>query len=117
MKVSKTENRFKTGFQQPKTGFPKNPVLTSLIWRILKTPLAEPSRNLRSQCMLVDLCCDLVHIWATCFVRLFPARGSSTMMNSEESETMLTKDAMSIANRGRWNQKHLTVCLFVNYLT
>ena len=24
MKVSKTENRFKTGFQQPKTGFPKN---------------------------------------------------------------------------------------------
>jgi len=31
MKVSKNENRFKTGFQQPKTGFPKNPVLTSLI--------------------------------------------------------------------------------------
>ena len=30
MKVSKTENRFKTGFQQPKTGFPKNSVLTSL---------------------------------------------------------------------------------------
>ncbi len=30
MKVSKTENQFKTGFQQPKTGFPKNPVLTSL---------------------------------------------------------------------------------------
>ena len=30
MKVSKTENRFKTGFQQPKTGFPKKPVLTSL---------------------------------------------------------------------------------------
>jgi len=23
MKVSKTENQFKTGFQQPKTGFPK----------------------------------------------------------------------------------------------
>ena len=23
MKVSKTENRFKTGFQQPNTGFPK----------------------------------------------------------------------------------------------
>ena len=23
MNVSKTENRFKTGFQQPKTGFPK----------------------------------------------------------------------------------------------
>ena len=31
MKVIKTENRFKTGFQQPKTGFPKNPVLTSLV--------------------------------------------------------------------------------------
>jgi len=31
MKVIKTEIRFKTGFQQPKTGFPKNPVLTSLI--------------------------------------------------------------------------------------
>src|SRR6218665_3360589 len=30
MKVSKTENRFKTCFQQPKTGFPKKPVLTSL---------------------------------------------------------------------------------------
>ena len=28
MKVIKTEIRFKTGFQQPKTGFPKNPVLT-----------------------------------------------------------------------------------------
>ena len=31
MKVSKTENRFKTGFQQPKTGLPKKPVLTSLV--------------------------------------------------------------------------------------
>ena len=31
MKVSKTENRFKTGFQQPKPGFPKKPVLTSLM--------------------------------------------------------------------------------------
>ena len=31
MKFIKTENRFKTGFQQPKSGFPKNPVLTSLI--------------------------------------------------------------------------------------
>ena len=31
MKVIKTENRFKTGFQQPKSGFPKYPVLTSLI--------------------------------------------------------------------------------------
>ena len=31
MKVSKTENRFETGFQQPKTGFPKKTVLTSLI--------------------------------------------------------------------------------------
>jgi len=30
MKVTKTEIRFKTGFQQPKTGFPKKPVLTSL---------------------------------------------------------------------------------------
>ena len=30
MKVIKAEIRFKTGFQQPKTGFPKNPVLTSL---------------------------------------------------------------------------------------
>jgi len=30
MKVIKTEIRFKTGFQQPKSGFPKNPVLTSL---------------------------------------------------------------------------------------
>ena len=31
MKVSKTENRFKIGFQEPKTGFPKKPVLTSLV--------------------------------------------------------------------------------------
>ena len=31
MKVSKIENRLKTGFQQPKTGLPKKPVLTSLI--------------------------------------------------------------------------------------
>src|SRR6218665_2604120 len=30
MKVTKTEIRFKTGFQQPKTGLPKKPVLTSL---------------------------------------------------------------------------------------
>jgi len=30
MKVINTENRFKTGFQQPKSGFPKNPVLRSL---------------------------------------------------------------------------------------
>ena len=30
MQVSKTKNRFKTSFQQLKTGFPKNPVLTSL---------------------------------------------------------------------------------------
>ena len=31
MKVTKTEIRFKTGFQQPKTGLPKKPVLTSLV--------------------------------------------------------------------------------------
>jgi len=31
MKASETEIRFKTGFQQPKTGFAKKPVLTSLI--------------------------------------------------------------------------------------
>ena len=31
IKVSKTENRFKTSFQQPKTGFTKNPVFTSLV--------------------------------------------------------------------------------------
>ena len=37
MKVSKTENQFITGFQQPKTGFPKIPVLTFLIsWNIWK---------------------------------------------------------------------------------
>ena len=36
MKVIKTEIRFKTGFQQPKTGVPKNPVLTFLIYSILK---------------------------------------------------------------------------------
>ena len=35
MKVIKTEIRFKTGFQQPKTGFPKNPVLASLTIRQL----------------------------------------------------------------------------------
>jgi len=35
MKVIKTEIRFKTGFQQPKTGFPKNPVLTSLVQTLL----------------------------------------------------------------------------------
>ena len=32
MKVTKTEIRFKTGFQQPKTGLPKKPVLTSLYY-------------------------------------------------------------------------------------
>jgi len=32
MKASETEIRFKTGFQQPKTGFAKKPVLTSLIY-------------------------------------------------------------------------------------
>jgi len=31
MKVIKTEIRFKTGFQQPKTGLPKKTVLTSLV--------------------------------------------------------------------------------------
>jgi len=31
MKGIKTKHRFKTGFQQPKSGFPKNPVLTSLV--------------------------------------------------------------------------------------
>src|SRR6218665_478678 len=31
MKVIKNEVRFKTGFQQPKIGFPKNPLLTSLM--------------------------------------------------------------------------------------
>ena len=35
MKVTKTEIRFKTGFQQPKTGFPKKPVLTSLVRYIM----------------------------------------------------------------------------------
>ena len=40
MKVSKTKNRFKTGFQQPKTGFPKTPVLTSLI-KILKKKIGH----------------------------------------------------------------------------
>src|SRR6218665_1153169 len=30
MKASETTNRFETGFQQLKIGFPKNPVLTSL---------------------------------------------------------------------------------------
>jgi len=31
MKASETEIRFKTGFQQPKSGFAKKPVLTSLL--------------------------------------------------------------------------------------
>ncbi len=31
MKVSKTDNRFKTGFPKPITGLPKKPILTSLI--------------------------------------------------------------------------------------
>jgi len=30
MKASKTDDLFETGFQQPKTGLPKKPVLTSL---------------------------------------------------------------------------------------
>ena len=30
MKVSKTDNRFKTGFPKPITGLPKKPILTSL---------------------------------------------------------------------------------------
>jgi len=36
MKVSKTENRFKSGFQQPKTGLPKKPVLTSRVSGMLE---------------------------------------------------------------------------------
>ena len=36
MKVTKTEIRFKTGFQQPKTGLPTKPVLTSLICSVTK---------------------------------------------------------------------------------
>ena len=39
MKISKTENQFKTGFQQPKTGFPKNPVLTSLVDTLSLDPI------------------------------------------------------------------------------
>ena len=31
MKVSKTDNRFSTGFPKPITGLPKQPILTSLI--------------------------------------------------------------------------------------
>jgi len=31
MKVSKTNNRFKTGFPKPITGLSKNPILTSLV--------------------------------------------------------------------------------------
>jgi len=31
MKDNETENRFQTSFQQPKTGLPRNPVLTSLL--------------------------------------------------------------------------------------
>jgi len=30
MKASETENRFQSGFQQPKSDLQKNPVLTSL---------------------------------------------------------------------------------------
>ena len=30
MKVSKTDNRFKTGFPKPITGLPKKPILTSI---------------------------------------------------------------------------------------
>ena len=40
MKIIKTENRFKPGFQQPKSGFPKNPVLTSLILTTLNRPFS-----------------------------------------------------------------------------
>ena len=32
MKVSKTNNRFKTGFSKSITGLPKKPILTSLIY-------------------------------------------------------------------------------------
>jgi len=39
MKVSKTEIRFKTGFQQPKIGLPKTPVLTSLVKIFIKINL------------------------------------------------------------------------------
>jgi len=31
MQVSKTDNRFKTGFSKPITGLPKKPILTSLV--------------------------------------------------------------------------------------
>jgi len=31
MKVTKTDNRFITGFPKPISGLPKNPILTSLI--------------------------------------------------------------------------------------
>jgi len=42
MKVSKTENRFKTGFRQSKTRFQKNPVLTSLDKMDEETTLGRP---------------------------------------------------------------------------
>ena len=46
MKVIKTEIRFKTGFQQLKTGFPKNSVLTSLIKILCKR---RPRKKLSAQ--------------------------------------------------------------------
>ena len=35
MKVSKTDNRVKTGFPKPITGLPKKPILTSLVFTFL----------------------------------------------------------------------------------
>ena len=53
MKVTKTEIRFKTGFQQPKTGLPKKPVLTSLL------------AAMRCNAMLCDiLLCNVVACYA-----------------------------------------------------
>jgi len=34
MKTGKTENRFEPDFQKPRTGLPKHPALTFLVWTI-----------------------------------------------------------------------------------
>jgi len=79
MKVIKTENQFKTGFQQLKSGFPKTPVLTSILltWfldaessTINEVPLNSGFvRIMDAVCccpvVLMQLCSDVNSGWAT----------------------------------------------------
>ena len=51
MQVSKTDNRFKTGFSKPITGLPEKPILTSLltILQLIAIRNSSDSNNIKPQ--------------------------------------------------------------------